>query len=180
MDPPPQGWCEGLSQPRLDSGRWPPQTAEVLKDWLEYDLPCVRSDIEDVAMQILHISGTAYVPYSARLSQIKVARTSTSDPTFQTVLKLADHVPELRKRYFALYRILSRYEGAKAILDPDDELQIIEMRYDGIDDGHGHLVRLKTDEITSRLRISRTSYYRIRSEALDAMWRLLRPREQSA
>ena len=138
---------------------WPPKDAAALKIWLLDEMPILRERLEVLEARIEAGEATLHQPVNAHLSQINVARTTTSDPTYQVVLLWVDQLPALRTEASAIASMLDEYERAKRALT-DRQRQIIEERYD-----HYQPVQ----RVCEAMSLTRSPYYEEHSEALRRM-----------
>lgn len=138
---------------------WPPPTPFHLEEWLRVGKPQFEKRLEilkerrDIALSTIH------QPVTARYSQIQVARTTTSDPTFKVVEMWLDLVPRIDHEIKTIEAAFVHVAKAAAGLDPIPRA-IVSMRYDE---------KRTVDDIITELAISRSTFYRLRDDAMATL-----------
>ena len=108
---------------------WPPRDPRDFRRWLIIGLPAMRDRRENLMERIEEGNAVMHQPVTARLSQINVARTTTSDPTHTVVALWADEIPEMERELRRIDLILRQYERAKGDLE-ESHRKVIEGLYD--------------------------------------------------
>ncbi len=143
--------------------RWPPPTPFHLEEWLRVGKPQFEKRLEilrdrrDVALATIH------QPVTARPSQIKVARNSSSDPTFKVVEMWLDLVPRIDDEIRVIESAFSHVARAASALEPLPRA-LIARRYDE---------KRTVDDILPELGVSRSTFYRIRDDAMATIHRVI-------
>ena len=145
---------------------WPPRDAAEFKEWLLDELPILKERRE----MLEHRVATAeQVMRSPQWSQIQIARTTTSDPTFNLAARWVEELPILRFEIAAIDAILDEYRRAKVALT-DRQRKIIESLYE---------YYLGPTEVCVGLSISRSTYDRDHHDALALMVSILEWRREA-
>ncbi len=150
---------------------WPPRTTDDLERWLMDEMPyllshpatdttpAVPGEVEELAEKIARAVAAKHRGVTARVSQINIARTQLSDPTFRAAAMAIDGVRQMVERYEKLQPRLLAYQQAKKVL-VDRRRLLIEMRYERF---------LPPGDVASALGISPATYRREREESLARM-----------
>jgi len=150
---------------------WPPRTTDGLERWLMDEMPfllshpatettpAVPGEVEELAEKIARAVASAHQGVSARVSQVQIARTSLSDPTFRTAAFQVDGVRQMVERYDKLAPRLLAYQQAKTVL-PERRRLLVEMRYERF---------LAPGDVAARMGISGSWYRKERDAALERM-----------
>lgn len=149
---------------------WPPRDAAALKLWLLDELPLLRERRDMIAERIAKGEAVLHQPTSSRLSQINIARTTTSDPTFDVVALWADELPHLRRELLAMDAILDEYRRVKTALT-ERQRKLIEWVYE---------YYLAPSEACVGLAVSRRTYDRDHHDALALMVSILEWQSEGA
>lgn len=142
---------------------WPPKDPEALKLWLLDEMPVLRERREVLIDRIAKGQAVLHQPVTARLSRINVARTETSDPTFDVVALWSVELPALTREVESIDALLGEYTMAKAALD-ERPRKVIELHYE---------YYLGPAEVCKALAISARTYDRDHSGALRIMTAVL-------
>ena len=150
---------------------WPPRTTDDLERWLMDEMPyllshpatdttpAVPGEVEELAEKIARAVAAAHHGVTARVSQVNIARTQLSDPTFRAAALRIEGIRQLVERYDKLAPRLLAYQQAKAVL-PDRRRQLVEMRYERF---------LAPGDVADALGISGSWYRKEREASLEQM-----------
>ncbi len=150
---------------------WPPHTTDDLERWLMDEMPfllshpatdttpAVPGEVEELAERIERAVAAAHQGVSARVSQVQIARTSLSDPTFRAAAFQVDGVRQMVERYDILAPRLLAYQQAKTVL-PERRRTLVEMRYERF---------LAPGDVAAELGISGSWYRKERDASLERM-----------
>ena len=150
---------------------WPPRTTDELERWLMDEMPyllshpatetspAVPGEVEELSEKIARAVAAAYHGVQANVSQVNIARTQLSDPTFRAAALRIDGIRKMVERYDKLQPRLLAYQQAKKVL-PERRRQLVEMRYERF---------LAPGDVAISLDISPPTYRREREEALEKM-----------
>lgn len=142
---------------------WPPRDAESLKLWLLDELPILRERRELLIERIEKGEATLHQPVTSRLSQVNIARTTTSDPTHDVVEVWTDQLPALRRELESIDAVIGEYDRVKGALT-ERQRKVIVLTFDHY---------LGAAEVLQILFISRATFYRDQADALDMMASIL-------
>lgn len=136
---------------------WPPRDAAKFRRWLIVGLPALRDRQENLVERIEEGKAVLHQPVTAHLSQINVARTTTSDPTHTVVALWADEIPEMERELRRVNLILHQYERAKSDMEQAHR-RVIEGLYD---------LHMGMAEICESTGISERTFYRYLEQAIE-------------
>ncbi|MDE2099046.1 MAG: hypothetical protein KGL39_17465 [Patescibacteria group bacterium] len=138
---------------------WPPKDPARLKLWLDEYLPALRDRRKNLLERIAEGKTVLHQPVTARLSQINIARTTTSDPTHDVVAMWSVEIPAMEAEVRRIDLILRQYERVKGAL-AEIPRKVIEGTYD---------LHLGIGEICGSAGISERTYYRYLQHAVEFM-----------
>ncbi len=131
--------------------------------------PDVMGYVEELAEKLARAEAEIHQPVNAKYSQINVARTQHSDPTFNVAKKHLEGIAEMRTELERVRPQIQRYELAKTTLT-EQRRRIIVLRYEEF---------IAPAEVMEIMELPKTTYYREWRAAMEKILNVLWFRAES-